>query len=153
MSGDWLVCVFCASLARFRTKWLVFLHLSAEKLTILCGIEPKTRKKRIPASRPTSVRAAPLSKDLTAAAGPSRKVRFRRALGPRERVCCLTHLRLSPCLGERLSAPLAQRRARSSLSLDCTPLERNRDDEARRSEVQDRSPHGREHLGPPPQPL
>ena len=43
-----------------------------------------------------------------------------------------------------------QRRARSS------PLivpKRNRDDEARRSQVQDRPPHGREYLGPPPEPV
>src|SRR6185437_14060165 len=43
----------------------------------------------------------------------------------------------------------AQRRARSSLNLN----ERNRDDEARGSEVQDRPPDGREHLGPPQEPL
>src|SRR5208283_4555377 len=69
-------------------------HLSAEELTILCGIEPKTRQKRIPANRQTSVRAARLSKDLTAADGSFTKLGFRRALGPRERVCRLTHLRL-----------------------------------------------------------
>src|SRR5580693_7633784 len=80
------------------------------------------------------------------------EARFRRALGSRERACRLTHPWLSSLA--RLKA------CRRSLSAEegaflvtWTDFKRNRDDEARGSEVQDRSPDGREHLGAPSQPL